>query len=347
MRTYPLFLLLLLSFSFACGNNETAPKTTETPAAQAPALGNKAASPALNDQPEATPEPAPPVATQVAKEKENNTKTMITEKPTARKVAQEVTEHPGEETALEAPQPAPDLTTEEPTPAPPVQQKVQVQKPAVPAAPSHAIWDGLLRKYVNHAGRVNYAGLKKEEAKLDEYLALLSKNPPQNTWSRAEQMAFWINAYNAFTVKLILDNYPVSSITKLNGGQPWELRWVKIGSKTYTLNEIENSILRPKFKDARIHFAVNCAAKSCPPLLNQAWTAQNLESNFEKQARAFINNPAYNKITPSSVQVSKIFQWYAEDFGNLIAFLNRYSKVKISPGAKVSFLEYDWALNSQ
>ena len=87
-----------------------------------------------------------------------------------------------------------------------------------------------------------------------------------------KKMAYWINVYNAFTIKMIVDNYPVSSITKLHGGKPWDVKWIELGEKKYSLNEIEHNILRPQFKDARIHFAVNCAAQSCPPILNKAWT---------------------------------------------------------------------------
>ncbi len=215
-----------------------------------------------------------------------------------------------------------------------------------PTSLSHQAWDGLLKKYVSASGKVDYAGFKTDVSKFDAYLQSLQSNPPQPDWARNEKMAYWINAYNAFTIKLIVDNYPVSSITKLNGGKPWDKKWIKIGGKTYSLNNIENDILRPKYKDARIHFAVNCAAKSCPPLLNRAWTADNLISNFEKQAKAFINNPSFNVITANKVQVSKIFDWYGADFGNLIAFLNKYSTTKISSGAKVEFKEYDWELNN-
>lgn len=216
-----------------------------------------------------------------------------------------------------------------------------------PAPPSHETWNQLLSKYVSSTGKVNYSGIKNDIAKLDAYLSILKKNPPQDDWSRSEKMAFWINAYNAFTVKLIVDNYPVSSITSLHGGKPWDVKWIKIGGKTYSLNNIENDILRPKYKDARIHFAVNCAAKSCPPLLNRAWTANNLELNFEQQAKAFVNNSDFNSISTKKVQVSKIFEWYAADFGNLIEYLNRYSETEIKPNAKVEFKEYDWALNSR
>ena len=219
-------------------------------------------------------------------------------------------------------------------------------KPQNPPTLSHQVWDELLRKYVNASGKVNYGGFKNDKAKLQTYLNLLKNNPPQSNWPRNKAMAFWINAYNAFTIKLIVDNYPVSSITKLDGGKPWDRKWIKIGEKTYSLNNIENDILRPKYKDARIHFAVNCAAKSCPPILNRAWTADNLNRNFEKQAKAFINDQNFNKIAVKKIQISKIFEWYASDFGNLIDYLNKYSNTKINSNARVEYLEYNWDLNN-
>lgn len=211
--------------------------------------------------------------------------------------------------------------------------------------PSHEAWDVLLKKYVSASGKVNYKGFKSDKNKLEDYLKTLSNNAPESAWPKAEQMAFWINAYNAYTIKLIVDNYPLSSITKLDGGKPWDQKWIKIGGKTYSLNNIENDILRPQFKDARIHFAINCAAKSCPPLLNAAWTANNLNNNLDAQAKKFINNTTFNKLSEKKAEVSKIFDWYKEDFGNLIAFLNKYANTKAGAKAKVSFLEYDWALN--
>lgn len=210
---------------------------------------------------------------------------------------------------------------------------------------SHTGWDELLKKYVSSTGKVNYSGFKKDIAKLQTYLDLLTDNPIQPSWSRNEKMAYWINAYNAFTVKLIVDHYPIKSITKIHSGKPWSKKWIKLGDKTYSLDQIENEILRPQFKDARIHFAVNCAAQSCPPLLNEAWTAQNLEANFESQARKFINNPKFNNLSEKKVQISRIFEWYSGDFGDIIAYLNKYAAVKIKSNARVTYLEYDWALN--
>ncbi|MEY3368504.1 MAG: hypothetical protein RI973_1659 [Bacteroidota bacterium] len=213
------------------------------------------------------------------------------------------------------------------------------------AAPSHNIWDALLRKYVNSKGQINYKGLKKEQQKLQSYLSLLQNAPPQGNWSRAEKMTYWINAYNAFTVKLILDNYPLTSIMKLDNGKTWDVKRIRIGNVNYSLNDIEHEQIRKQFKDARIHFAVNCAAKSCPPLLNRAWTATNLEADLENQTRAFVNDPRANQISAKQASLSKIFEWYATDFGNLTDFLNRYSKVKISGKTSIRYMEYDWSLN--
>jgi hypothetical protein len=210
---------------------------------------------------------------------------------------------------------------------------------------SHQLWDELLRQYVGANGKVNYQGLLKQNTKLQRYLDLLAANPPRETWPRDERMAYWINAYNAFTVKLILDNYPLKSIMDLRGGKVWDHKWITLGNETYSLNHIEHDILRPKYKDARIHFALNCAARSCPPLLNRAYQADNLDRLLEQQTKVFINDKKFNQISPKTAQVSKIFEWYAEDFGDLVAYLNRYSTTKIEAGAKLSFNEYVWALN--
>jgi hypothetical protein len=215
-----------------------------------------------------------------------------------------------------------------------------------PLAFDHSAFDSLLKTYVSSTGKVNYEGFKKDKTKLDAYLETLKNNAPQSSWSKDEQLAYWINTYNAFTIKLIVDNYPLKSIQDLHGGKPWDVKWIKIGTKTYALNGIENDIIRPQFKEPRIHFAINCAAKSCPPLLNKAWTAQNLNANLEQQTKSFINNTKFNQITATEVKVSKIFDWYGSDFSNLIAYLNKYSSVKIDAKAKISYLEYNWALNN-
>lgn len=209
----------------------------------------------------------------------------------------------------------------------------------------HGIFNDLLIKHVNQAGFVDYKGFKKDEKELDKYLKILEKNAPSVTASKNEQLAFWINAYNAFTLKLILKNYPVSSIELINNGKPWDLKWIKIANKTYSLNNIEHDIIRKDFKDPRVHFALNCSAKSCPPLLNQAYSAKILDAQLETQTKNFILNKKYNQINSSGVKLSMIFSWYASDFGDVRKFISKYTN--IDANAKTRWLEYNWQLNEQ
>lgn len=222
--------------------------------------------------------------------------------------------------------------------------------------PSHKSWNELLKVNVNADGKVNYKGFIKEKAKLDAYLKSISENAPdRKNWSKDEQLAYWINAYNAFTVKLIVDNYPVGSIKDLGPKlkiplikDVWHYKFFKIGGQESSLDEIEHSILRKEFEEPRIHFAINCASVSCPPLLNESFEAKTINEQLDKVAKGFINDSSRNKISPEAVQISSIFSWFKGDFtqnGTLIDFLNKYSKVKIRSNAKVSHLDYDWNLN--
>lgn len=212
----------------------------------------------------------------------------------------------------------------------------------------HSAFNALLSAHVSNAGLVDYAAIKSKVATLDNYLGYLSQNVPSSSASKNERLAFWINAYNANTIKLIVDNYPVASIMDLYGGKAFDQKWIKMGGETLSLNDIENNKIRAKFNEPRIHFAVNCAAMSCPPILNKAWTAANVQSNLDARATAFINNSVYNKISAGSVQISKIFEWYAKDFPtDIVSYLNKYSKTTINNSAKVGYIEYDWALNSK
>jgi len=220
----------------------------------------------------------------------------------------------------------------------------QVKEIKEEAAFSHQVFDDLLRKHVSSTGKVNYTGLKQDQAKLKTYLAQLEAQAVEGSWSKNKKLAYWINAYNAYTIDLIIRNYPLKSITDLEGGKPWDKKFIKLNGQTLSLNNIENDIIRPTFKDARIHFAVNCAAKSCPPLMNKAWTESNLQSELEKRTRTFINNSAYNTVSSGSATISKIFEWYAVDFGNLNDYLAKYSEV--NGATKISYNEYDWSLNN-
>ena len=211
------------------------------------------------------------------------------------------------------------------------------------AQPSHAAFDALLSKNVSADGKVNYKNFQADKAALDGYIKTLSDNVPQDSWSKNDKMAYWINAYNALTIKTIVSNYPLSKITDLDGGKTWDVKRFTLGGKKMSLNDIENTILRP-MGDARIHFAINCAAKSCPPILNKAFTAANLNDLLEMRTKSFINSSA-NTLKANEIKVSKVFDWYGKDFGNVAAFVGKYAKTKVAATAKVSFGEYDWKLN--
>ena len=213
---------------------------------------------------------------------------------------------------------------------------------------SHELWNDLLKQCVTSDGRVNYKALLNEKGKLQSYLETVSNTPPQQNWERNEVMAYWINAYNAYTVKLILDHYPVKSIRDIDNGHPWDETFIEIDGKRFSLNSIENDMLRKKFNDPRIHFAINCASKSCPKLINEAFTSNKLDNQLNSAAKNFVNDPSKNRIQAENILLSEIFDWYKEDFsqnGTILDFLNQYSSVKIQPTANISFLNYDWSLN--
>lgn len=220
---------------------------------------------------------------------------------------------------------------------------------------SHQLWDQLLKKHVGSDGFVDYRGFLQDKQALNRYLDLLASNhPDEKTWSREAQMAYWINAYNAYTVKLIVDHYPVSSIKEIRRGiafvnSVWDIKFIEIGDQTYDLNNIEHGILRKNFKDARIHAAVNCASYSCPKLRNEAYTAAKLDQQLEDAMRTFVNDPVRNKVAAGQAEISAIFNWFGGDFkrsaGSVREFINQYAKVKLAPDGKISYRDYDWSLN--
>ncbi|MBZ9730875.1 DUF547 domain-containing protein [Salegentibacter sp. JZCK2] len=209
----------------------------------------------------------------------------------------------------------------------------------------HTSWDNLLKKYVADDGDVNYKGFVKEKEELEKYLSYLSENRPQESWPLEEQLAYYINLYNAGTVLLIVENYPVTSIKDIK--KPWRQDFIQVGDKKVSLGTIEHSILR-KMEEPRIHFAINCASFSCPRLLNEAYTAAELEKQLHKVTDDFINSDK-NNISKEQVELSKIFDWYKKDFpnGDLIAFINNYSDVQIAENIDINYMDYDWRLNEQ
>jgi hypothetical protein len=219
---------------------------------------------------------------------------------------------------------------------------------------SHDIWADLLGKYIRPDG-VDYSGFRKEEDRLDRYLKVLEDTDPDKL-SRNEQYAYYINAYNAWTVKLILSDYPnVKSIKDFGTilQSPWQKKWVRINGKTVTLDHVEHDILRPRYKDPRVHFAINCSAISCPPLRPEPYLADTLDRQLTDSTRSFVNDADSYRLEGNTLYVSRIFKWFSEDFdedalgfylqyaqGDLKERLNR-NKDRI----RVKYLHYDWSLN--
>lgn len=212
----------------------------------------------------------------------------------------------------------------------------------------HSAWDKMLKKYVNDAGFVDYKGFTSEQAQLQGYLTMLSKMEPNEDWSVQELLAYYINLYNAATVELILENYPIKSIKDIKGA--WSKDFVKIGDKEISLGAIEHGVLR-KMNEPRIHFAINCASYSCPKLMNEAFTASKINEQLDKATKEFINGDK-NEISANHPKLSKIFDFYTGDFKvdgkkDVIAYINQYSKIKINPNSRYTFKAYDWNLNAQ
>ena len=220
----------------------------------------------------------------------------------------------------------------------------------------NSLYAGLLKKYVKN-GVVNYQGFKNEESVLDKYLKVLEE-VNSKTLSRKEQFAFYINAYNSWTIKLILSGYPgVKSIKELGSlfKSPWKKKICRIDGKIMTLDDIEHSILRPRFKDPRVHFAINCAAKSCPPLRSEPYRVGELNKQLDEMAKAFINDNGRNRFEDHTLYVSSIFKWFREDFNkDIISFFVKYAngdlkgQLEAKRGKiKVKYLDYDWSLNGK
>ncbi|MDE1240840.1 DUF547 domain-containing protein [Vibrio aestuarianus] len=218
---------------------------------------------------------------------------------------------------------------------------------------SHQVWQTTLDSYLikdNHNNLFDYKNVNsKDKTRLEQYISQLSKLDPRE-YTKAEQYAYWVNLYNALTVNLVVDNYPISSITKLRGlfsFGPWEQKIITINQKELTLNDIEHRILRPIWKDPRTHYAINCASLGCPNLQEQAFTAKNTQPLLEKSATEFINSKKGVKLTNDKLVLSSIYDWFSEDFGTkqqLFQHLARYNKTLKDTERDVSY-QYDWKLN--
>ena len=230
---------------------------------------------------------------------------------------------------------------------------------------AHGAWQDILDVYVapdsSGVNLVDYEGLSasaEDTAKLTSYLDHLQGLDPR-AYSRAEQMAYWINFYNALTVKVVLDGYPVDTIRDIHEGVvpytgPWDDVHANVAGEDLTLNHMEHGILRPIWQDRRIHYAVNCAAYGCPHLLDTAFTAENTEALLEIGARDYVNNPrGVDVVDDDFIVISSIYDWYTEDFGDteesVMAHLIQYADDDLAEFLKgfEGFIEYDydWSLN--
>jgi hypothetical protein len=228
----------------------------------------------------------------------------------------------------------------------------------------HAAWDALLRKYCDERGYVNYQAWHRSPTdlqQLDQYLAHLSQAAPEQAASAASKFAYWINAYNAVTIKGILREYPTTSIKNHQsiafGYKIWDDLLLSVGEQPFSLNDIEHKVLR-KMGDPRIHFAIVCASIGCPPLRNEAYTAKNLDSQLTDNAKRFFADPKkFAATSQGELKLSKILSWFAEDFGaNQAAQLRTIApylptqaaqSLATSGRARFSYLGYDWGLNDQ
>ena len=241
---------------------------------------------------------------------------------------------------------------------------------------SHAAWTALLKKHVvlqggGRASQLRYAGMAADRAALKAYLESLSAVSAAtfNAFNKPQQMAFLINAYNAFTVELILTRYPkLASIRDLGSllQNPWKPKFIKLLGTDMSLDNIEHDTLRARgrYDDPRIHFAVNCASIGCPMLREEAFVAERLEAQLEEQTRRFMGDRNRNRFSTTSgrLELNKIFDWYGDDFklghqgiASLAAFAARYAEqLADSPTDRervrgqqlpISFLDYDWKLN--
>jgi hypothetical protein len=222
---------------------------------------------------------------------------------------------------------------------------------------SYEAWGEIL-KTTTQDGFVNYSALKASGENLESAVRAIENvsNDEYSRWSGVEKTAFWINAYNVFTIQTIVDHYPITSIKKIPN--VWgEKRFAAVGKK-WSLGQIEHEILRKEFSEPRIHFALVCASLGCPKLRGEPYTASDLNRQLDSQVQDFLGSPAKARYDQNSdtLRLSPIFKWYREDFertGGIIAFLQTKGKhylppemeAKVNPKTKIAWLSYDWGLN--
>ncbi len=222
-----------------------------------------------------------------------------------------------------------------------------------------SIFDSVLSRYVSEDGSVDYKGLK-EDKEFKKYIEYLSNRDPRSLQSEKHQMAFWINAYNAFVIKGVLEEYPIKSVLKVGliPNSFFKRKKFKTKHGEITLQVLENEKLREAFREPRIHFAINCASISCPKLLTEVYRAEKLEEQLDAQAVSFINDKSRNYLDKENkvLYLSRIFKWYKGDFINNGEGIADYVAGYLNPDdaefvrnnkVAIKYLDYDWGLNEQ
>lgn len=227
----------------------------------------------------------------------------------------------------------------------------------------HGVWDGFLSRHVRAdlkgLNRVDYVGVSPADKQaLDGYVAKLERTDISR-FDRPEQLAYWINLYNALTVKVVLDHFPVASIRDIDispglfSSGPWGKKLAGVEGEMLSLDDIEHRILRPIWGDARIHYAVNCASVGCPDLLARAYTPADMDAVLTANARAYVNSRRGVTIAGGDIAVSSIYDWFAEDFGDseegvlrhLLLYAEGETKAALEKAKGIDGYFYDWSLN--
>ena len=228
----------------------------------------------------------------------------------------------------------------------------------------HRDWDGLLQQYVvprpDGVNRFAYRRLRDsatDRERLRDYLRAMAQIEISR-YNRDQQRAYWINLYNAITIDIVQEHYPIQSIRDIRSGLfsagPWKLKLIEIEGEALTLDDIEHRILRPTWQDPRVHYAVNCASIGCPNLQNRAFTAANTENLLQRGAREFVNHPRGARVANGKLRVSSIYDWFEADFGGseagVIAHLRRYAngetKTALEGIERIDDDDYDWNINA-
>jgi hypothetical protein len=211
----------------------------------------------------------------------------------------------------------------------------------------HETWDMVAKKYVDQDGRVDYASIANEPM-FYRYLGMLEKVKGADSYTGNDAKAYWINVYNAYTVRLVIENFPIESIKDIPNA--FDTTFIHLRHGSFSLNQIENEIIRPTFNDPRIHFALNCAANSCPRLLNRAFLPETIDKDLDLLSKEFLKNMEMHRIAEKEAVISEIFKWYESDFvesGGVREFIKKHHGVRISDQTELQFMPYDWRLNSK